>query len=391
MKNKVLHFIRKISQVDSSFIKNQIICHLEFEPSLVFRKNDINSTCHSIKGLNLRAENCLDLSENETFLEKIRYRTNKTLSNRQIKLTEDIIQKDGIDICHFHYGTDCGIFYPLLKRIKIPSIVSFYGYDAFSFPKRFYSYGKKYLHNRVFSKIDCILAMSPEMKKDLIKVGCPSEKIEVHYHGVPSSIFNGIKKTYSQVNNEFTLLNISYFDPVKGHKFIFTALKQLIERGSKIRLRIGGNGFYELKLKEYVDNNKLGEFISFLGPLKYGSKEMINEYNNADAFIYPSVITKDDKEGIPGAIVEAMFAGLPVISTYHGGIPFIIENEKTGLLVKEWDIVGLASAIKKLILDKKLREQIGKAGQEYALKYLDIAEKERKLEDIYNKLIDDWR
>jgi colanic acid/amylovoran biosynthesis glycosyltransferase len=387
IKNKVLHFVRKNSQLESSFINNQIIHHNDFEPFIILRENDSNINNNGFTDLILKEYNFLDLSENETITEKIRFKTIKTLSKRQLIIIKDFIKKNGIDICHFHYGTDCGVFYPLQTKLRIPSVVSFYGYDAFSFPERFWGYGKKYLNERVFSKVNCILAMTPEMKKDLIRIGCTSEKIEIHYHGVPSNIFSRIKKKYSQVNNEFTLLNISYFDPVKGHIFIFKALKQLIERGSKIKLRIGGNGFFESKLKEFVNNNQLGEFISFLGPLKYGSREMINEYKSADAFVYPSVITKDDKEGIPGAIVEAMFAGLPVVSTYHGGIPFIIENEKTGLLVNEWDVAGLASAIYKLMIDKELREKLGQAAREYALNYLDLQEKEKDLESIYSKVI----
>jgi colanic acid/amylovoran biosynthesis glycosyltransferase len=392
MKRRVLHFVRKNSQLKSSFINNQISHHINFDPFIAFRKNVFESNYDGFVDYKLEENNYLDLDENETIIENIRFKTNKTLSGRQVLLIKDYIKKNGIDICHFHYGTDCGVFYPFQNKLRIPSIVSFYGYDAFSFPKRFWGYGKKYLNKRVFNKIDCILAMTPEMREDLINIGCPSEKIEVHYHGVPSKIFNGIGRTYNQVNSDFTLLNISYFDPVKGHIFIFKALKQLISQGFiNIKLRIGGYGFFESKLRDFVDENHLGQCVSFLGPLIYGSTEMITEYEKADVFVHPSVVTIDDKEGIPGAIVEAMFAGLPVISSYHGGIPFIIENEKTGLLVKEWDIIGLADAIKRLFLDKKSREIIGKAGQDYALKHLDIEEKEGELEKIYNRFIDNQR
>ena len=81
-------------------------------------------------------------------------------------------------------------------------------------------------------------------------------------------------------------------------------------------------------------------------------------------------------------------AGLPVISTYHGGIPYVIKNYETGLLVNEWDIDGLANAIKTLYINRGLCIKIGTAGQEYALKNLDIIEKEKELEDIYDMLID---
>lgn len=310
-------------------------------------------------------------------------------SGRQVRLLHEFINDNGIDICHFHYGTDCGVYSPLTKKLKIPSIVSFYGYDAFSFPKRFCGYGKIYLHNRVFSQVDSILAMTEEMKNDLLKIGCPAEKIIVHYHGVPSGIFNGLKKTYEQSNEKFTLLNISYLDPVKGHIFIFKALKLLVGKGfTNIKLKIIGHGYYEPVLNKFICENNLNTYVDFLGPLPYGSEAMLSEIKNADAFIHPSVVTGDDKEGIPGALVEAMFAGLPVISTYHGGIPYIIEDNKTGILMKEWDVESLAKAILKFMNNQKLRERIGKAGQEYALTHLALHEKELELESIYEQLIE---
>jgi len=306
-------------------------------------------------------------------------------------MIENFVSEKKIDICHFHYGTDCGVFYPLLKKLYIPSVVSFYGYDAFSFPKKYFGYGKKYLKERVFSKVDCILAMTQEMKKDLIEAGCDEDKILIHYHGVPCEIFNCIKQNYNQQNDYFTLLDICSFDPVKGHIFIFKALKYLIEKGyDKIKLKIAGYGYYEKELKKFINSNNLSKYVIFLGYFKYGSPQMIYEIKHSDAFIHPSVITKDDKEGIPGAIVEAMIAGLPVISTYHGGIPYVIENEKTGLLVKEWDVKGLAEAIERLVNDIELRRRLGQNAQKYALENLDLIEKEKELESIYDGLLNKY-
>jgi len=65
-----------------------------------------------------------------------------------------------------------------------------------------------------------------------------------------------------------------------------------------------------------------------------------------------------DKEGIPGTIIEAMSCGLPIVSTYHAGIPYVIENNKTGLLVKEWDLDALGTAIKSTIDSQALRKKL---------------------------------
>ena len=105
-------------------------------------------------------------------------------------------------------------------------------------------------------------------------------------------------------------------------------------------------------------------------------------------FIHPSVTDrKGYKEGIPGAIVEAMAAGLPVISTYHAGIPYIIKNHETGLLIREWDYEDLVKSILELTENLQLRKTLGQNGQDYALKYLNLSIKESELEKIYDNLI----
>ena len=114
---------------------------------------------------------------------------------------------------------------------------------------------------------------------------------------------------------------------------------------------------------------------------------MIREYHGADIFVHPSVVDpQGNKEGIPGAIVEAMSAGLPVISTYHAGIHYIITHNKTGFLVKEHDVVALSEALVKLIKNPELRKTIGLAGQRYAMDNLELMTKEIELEKIYQQI-----
>jgi len=381
-----LHFVRKNTQLQSPFINYQIKNHQNFEPLIAFRKTYEKENEGGFAKLDLNKYKYLDLGQDETKWEKIIFKTIRILSKRQVSNILDFIKREKIDICHFHYGTDCGVFYPLLKQLKIPSVVSFYGYDCFSFPKKLWGFGKKYLNGRVFKEISRVLTMSPEMKTDLLKIGCPEEKILFHYHGIPSEAFFFRNRNYDRGKKVFELLSVSYLDPVKGHLFSFKALQKIVIAGnSNIRLKIIGKGFYKQVLKKYIKENGLNDYVVFLGSVS--SAHLLAELENADGFIHPSVITKNDKEGIPGAIVEAMFSGLPVIATYHGGIPYIIENNKTGILVKEWDIAALSDAIVKLSQNPKLREELGTAGQKYALAELNLLEREKELERIYDSLI----
>jgi len=384
----VLHFVRKNTQLKASFINNQISHHINCNPSIVYREQRLNPFDGGFATFNLNEYNYLDLSHGEFNLEKLRYKTVKTLSGRQVNQILSFIKNQKIAICHFHFGTDCGIFTPLIERLPIPSVVSFYGYDCSSFPNRFLGYGKIYLKHRVFKHITKVLAMSPDMKKDLMATGCMDDKIEIHYYGTDVHRFCQSEKQYPD-KEMITILNLCSLDPQKGQLFLLKSIKKIVEKGvTNFQLRIVGTGEVEEELRTYVRKQKLTGYVDFIGAIPYGGSEMLREYHEADIFVHPSVVAPNgDKEGIPGTIVEAMSAGLPVISTWHAGIPYIITHNKSGILIKEHDVSSLADALQTLIQNSAMRKNIGQAGQCYAMENLDLKQKEVELENIYQKLI----
>ncbi|MCK4890794.1 MAG: glycosyltransferase family 4 protein [Candidatus Aminicenantes bacterium] len=275
---------------------------------------------------------------------KILFKYFRVITLKDRKRIHHSLKENNVDILHFHYGSDAGIFSPILKQINIPSIVSFYGYDAHSFPKRFFGIGARYLRKRVFKYISKVLVMSEEMKNDLLNIGCPEEKITIHYHGVPKTLSSISARSYS--HKTIRLLIVSYFDPVKGHIFVLESLKKLLKNGiSNFEFNIIGDGFYKKEIESKIKELGIQEYVTIHGPVKYNSPEYRKVFSEADIFVHPSVTTRNDKEGIPGAVVEAMFAGLPVISTYHGGIPYIIQNEKNGYLFSIGNSKELAEKI----------------------------------------------
>jgi colanic acid/amylovoran biosynthesis glycosyltransferase len=170
--------------------------------------------------------------------------------------------------------------------------------------------------------------------------------------------------------------------------FLLEAFKMAYQENKNINLTIVGDGSEKSKILDYIENQNMAEYVKILPFVVYGSDQHKKHFADADIFIHPSVTdVNGDKEGIPGAIVEAMAAGLPVISTYHAGIPFIIENEKSGLLVNEWDVEGLKNAILKMAINHEMRKILAINGQEYALNNLDLYKKEQELEEIYKSLI----
>ena len=387
----VCHFLRKNSQLRASFINNQIANHIDYQPYLIHRiKRD--KVFDGGFGEFEKQLKTLDLSIDETRIETLLYAGPKVLSIAQSKKVKDFIEKNKIQIAHFHYGVDCGVFFPFTKRLTIPSVVSFYGYDCSSFPKFLMGYGKKYLINRVFKRVTKILAMSPDMKKDLMEAGCPEDKIIVHYFGNDCQKFYLPNRKFA--NKEIVkILNFCSLVPKKGQLFLLQSIKKIVNNGvTNFQLRIVGSGKLEKELKAYVHQHQLTPFVEFGGYIPYGSTEMVSGYHDAEIFIHPSVVdSHGEKEGIPGAIIEAMTAALPVISTYHAGIPYIITNNETGILVKEHDVLALSQALMEMIKNAELRKTIGLAGQRYAMENLDLMKKEIELEKIYNQITLDFR
>lgn len=382
---KVLHCIRKKSQLKATFISNQIDYLDQNSSYVVYRFNSERTNSDAFSDYNYKGKE-LDLSVFNGILEKILYWTLKTISRRQRFYLEEFIDTHNIDLCHFHYGSDAGVFYPIQKRIKIPTIVSFYGYDCFSFPRRFFGLGKFFLKKRVFRPASGVLAMSGEMKNDLLLLGCPENKIFVHYHGIPSKL-KIINRDY-QIGERVNLLMLSYLDPVKGHLFVLQALRKLISSGNtNFYLKIYGSGHYLKTLESAVTTMNLSKYVEFAGAVKYMSPKFQTVFSKADIYLHTSVITKHDKEGIPGSLVEAMFAGLPIIATRHGGIPYVIEDGKSGLLIDEWDIEELGNALTILSQDEIIRRRLGETARHVAMQQLDIKLRSKNLESIYKSLL----
>jgi colanic acid/amylovoran biosynthesis glycosyltransferase len=386
MNINVAHFLRKYSQLKASFIKNQIENHILANPFVVY-KMKLHKREGGFAELDEIGAQELDLSSNNTISGKIRLNLFKVINNEDVKSIRRFIEENNIQVLHFHYGTDAGIYFPFLRANKIPSVVSFYGYDCSGFPNFLGGFGKLFLNKRVFPFVTKVLAMSPDMEKDLVKIGCPPEKVVVHHHGNDVKGFY-LNRNYDKKEGPAKFLIVSGLTPQKGHLFLLESFKQALKVNPEIRLTIVGGGPLRNKIVNFIAKNKLEAFVDFRGIVVYNSQEHIDYLRNHDVFIHPSITdVNGDKEGIPGAIIEAMSSGLPIVSTYHAGIPYIIKNNETGLLVNEFDYEGLTAAILKIAGNIELQESLGKAGQKFALKELDLFEKEEELEKIYFEIL----
>lgn len=387
----VAHFVRKKAQLQAPFILNQIIYLNNYDSICFFRtSSEVKSrnTAH-FGGLSTGIINntTYDISLYDNKINKFNRFANYLLFQRHYEKITSLIEKHKVDILHFHYGSDAIIFKSLLRDSKLPKIVSFYGYDCSSFPNAYFGLGRFLLNHFIFKKTSAVIAMSRDMKEDLVKIGCPEEKIIVHYHGADTlKLSNQIKRTY-QPKEYIKLLIIGNLVEKKGHLFLLESFKQVIKSRKNVLLDIYGTGPYHAIINQYIKRNQLEKFVFLNGPVNYLSKEMIHAFKNADIFVHPSITTKSgEKEGIPGTLLEAMSTGLPVISTYHAGIPEVIKNNINGFLVEENNVSELRDKIIDLIDNIDLRIKFGINGKNYILNNITIQYRIKNLEKIYNSL-----
>lgn len=383
---KVAHIVRKKSQLDSSFIYNQILNHQKASVVIFFAYDD-----HQEGVANFPLENFTHFNLNwvESFIDTLRIKFFFNTSRSKAQAFKKLLLDVDPDIIHFHYGSDAALFLPIIKEFNIPSLVSFYGYDCTGFPRYYFGAGLRYLQKKVFPYANCITAMSTDMKRDIIRLGGPAKNIWVHYHGINTELFDKSNASIVSKAVPVRLLIVSSFTPQKGHLFLLKGFDMAYKKQNNVYLTIVGHGRESKDIIKYTEEQQIQNVV-IKEPVRYASKEHIDYLSSTDIFIHPSITDpRGNKEGIPGAIVEAMTIGLPVITTYHAGIPDVIKHMKTGYLVPENDVKALSDAIIKLSTNEHLRKTLGRNAKQFALANLDILTKEKELEDIYLQLITD--
>jgi colanic acid/amylovoran biosynthesis glycosyltransferase len=148
--------------------------------------------------------------------------------------------------------------------------------------------------------------------------------------------------------------------PKKGPLLLVRAFLMAAEQNPEICLIIGGDGPLSENLKSILAEHPLGNRVQLLGRLAHS--EVLRYMQEADVYIQHSITDPDngDQEGAPVAIMEAMGHGLPVISTLHSGIPYLVEDGVTGFLSKESDVSGMMQNILRIAAAQALRLEMGK-------------------------------
>lgn len=202
------------------------------------------------------------------------------------------------------------------------------------------------------------------------------------YHGVDLSAFNDVRPSGQ---DRPMLLAVAQLVERKGLRYLIEACRLLVDRGHDIRCEIVGDGPLRTELEELVDQLDLRDVVALVGPRAY--LQVINAYGRAVAFVLPCIVGPDgDRDGIPNVILEAMAAGLPVISTAVSGIPEVVVDGVTGWVVKEADPAAIAAAVEQLLASPDLAARVAEGGRAFVHREFELNRNVARLLQYFAKM-----
>lgn len=207
-----------------------------------------------------------------------------------------------------------------------------------------------------------IITMSAYSRATLIELGLPATKV----HCIPYGVDVPDLFTPRTLSPTLRLLAVGRMVSKKAPLLLLDAFRRAALLVSGLRLDYVGDGPLLGAAQQYVAVHQLAHSVALHGGLP--NARVGELMNTVDVFVQHSMtdVETGNQEGLPVAILEAMAAGLPVVSTRHAGIPEAVDDTRTGFLVNEGDTVAMAEAIIALAQRPALRTSMGMAGWERA-------------------------
>ena len=225
------------------------------------------------------------------------------------------------------------------------------------------------------------LVNSEAIREDLIaRDNMDPRRIPVVYNGVDSETFAPRMSEREQLfpevpaSDKLIIMVANMHLAVKGHSDLIAAAKIVCERNPEARFLLVGDGEMRTVFEDQVRSTQLEKSILFLG----NRSDIPSLLSCCDIAVLAST-----SEGLPNAILEYMAAGLPTVATTVGGIPEIIEHERSGLLIPPRDPAALAEAILRLLNDDNIRSRLARGGRERVLAKFSFAATVEHLKRLY--------
>ena len=236
----------------------------------------------------------------------------------------------------------------------------------------------------MFQLADYVLPVSNSLANRLNELGCDQSKIHVHYSGIDTAKFK--LRSPLPESTSIEILSVGRLVEKKGFQYAIKAISFLDKLGYDVSYTIVGEGPLRQNLENDIEQNEVSHLVNLVGARQHD--DVLAMMVAADVFLLPCVTAEDgDQEGIPNVLKEAMLIGVPVISTWHSGIPELIENGEEGWLIAEKDIQGIVDSIVCLRqADKKDVRNVIENARNKVLSQFDQQSLNLRLHELYQSL-----
>lgn len=245
----------------------------------------------------------------------------------------------------------------------------------------------------IIQNVDMFLPLTQRAAEVLTLRGVSADRIEVVPFGVDTTRFCRSEEKRKFYNDKFdiskedlVILYIGRFSKYKGLYELTYAAKRILEdddlKDKNIKFVLIGDGPIKNKIKALIRHMKMNDNFRIINGIDYS--EIPRIHNLADIFVLPSIVSPRGREQFGMVLIESMACSKPVVSTFTGSISEVVGE--AGLLVQPSDHYSLYQAVKKLILDEKLRIKLGELGRNKVMECFDSNLVAEKIKKVYRAL-----
>jgi glycosyltransferase involved in cell wall biosynthesis len=292
----------------------------------------------------------------------------------------------GADVIHAHWAIPTGPAAVMAARkLRAPSVITMHGGDVYVNPEQGYDFPTRWYVRPALGwtlrHAGALTAITDDCRQHALRAGAPADRIRLVFNGTDLRRFsphdNGTPGDQRFGPN--MIFACRQLFPRKGIRFLLEAAAQLKPQFPDLKIVLAGDGFERPALVQLAQELGIGGDVTFLGWVP--NTDLPPYYRAAAVSVIPSL---EEGFGIPAA--EAMGCEVPVVASDAGGLPEVVEDGVTGLVVPRGDSTALARAIGSLLADPERRRQMGRAGRARALRLFDWDRSAEQFEELYREV-----
>jgi glycosyltransferase involved in cell wall biosynthesis len=304
----------------------------------------------------------------------------------QYRTTVRVARQRGAHVVHAHWAIPTGpAAVQAARHLRVPSVITMHGGDVYVNPEQGYDFPTRWYVRPALRwtlhAVTALTAITDDCRRHALRAGAPESSVRIIFNGTDLRRFSpeGDDGSLGRQYGPHMVFACRQLFPRKGIRFLIEAAARIKPRYPDLKVVIAGDGFERPELEALATRLGIGPDVVFLGWVP--NTELPPYYRAAALSVIPSL---EEGFGIPAA--EAMGCEIPVVATDAGGLPEVVEDGVTGLVVPRGDVDALAAAMESLLADPARRHRMGVAGRERALRLFDWDRTAEQFEQLYRDI-----